>query len=37
MLSYGCEIKEDCLIICGEPEDEDEDECINFGKKITLL
>jgi flavodoxin I len=35
MISYGCEIKEDCLIICGEPEDEDE--CINFGKKITLL
>jgi len=35
MLSYGCEIKEDCLIICGEPEDEDE--CISFGEKITLL
>jgi len=35
MISYGYEIEEDYLIICGEPEYEDE--YINFGEKIALL
>ena len=35
MISYGYEIEEDYLIICGEPEYEYE--YINFGEKIALL
>lgn len=34
MLGYGCIIPEECLIVQNEP---DENQCIEFGKKIALL
>lgn len=34
MLGYGCVIPEECLIVQNEP---DENQCIEFGKKIALL
>lgn len=36
MISYGCIITEDCLIVQNEPDDK-EQECIDFGKKVALL
>lgn len=35
ILSYGCSVIDDPLIIQNEPDDNEED-CINFGKKIAL-
>ncbi|KMT21759.1 flavodoxin [Clostridium cylindrosporum] len=36
MIGYGCVISEEPLIIQNEPDD-NEDDCIDFGKRIALL